>query len=183
MPIERGMDMTELTGKVVDRTIATHATIDIIGEAPTRDYSGTSFKYRPTSIDVHARNGSALDSPLSFESFKVYLIGKDDDGVGVTEQFSDGVGYRNRLADLPAWVLEVIISTGIRVPQYIVDQVKELEDDEQEHSVGQTAGEPEGRTDPEQAADSDDRPRRPAIVVVDGSDELPDTPSDVIDKD
>jgi hypothetical protein len=175
--------MNTLTGKVVDRTIATHATIDIIGEVPARAYGGTSFEYRPTGIDVHSRSGTAGD--LDIESFKVYLFGLDDDGESVTETFSDGVGYRNRLADLPAWVLEVIISTGIRVPQYIVDKVKEVNDDEhiQEHSIGQAAGEPEGRTDPEQSADSDDRPGRSAIVVVDGSDELPDTPSDVIDKD
>jgi hypothetical protein len=174
--------MTKLTGKVIDRTIATHATIDIIGEAPVREYGGTSFKYYPTGIDVHSRSGT-LNGNMSIESFKVYLFGLDGDGESVTETFSDGVGYRNRLADLPAWVLEVIISAGIRVPQYIVDKVKEVEDDEhtQEHSVGQAAGKPEGWTDPEQAADSDDRPRRPA-VVVDGSDELPDTPSDVIDK-
>jgi len=173
--------MDTLTGKVVDRTIATHVTIDIVGQAPVRRYRGTSFEYRPTGIDVHSRSGLVGD--LGVESFKAYLFGVDEDDENVTEVFSDDLRTRNFLADIPMWALEVIISAGIRVPQYIVDKVKEVEGDEQEHSVGQAAGKPEGRTDPEQAADSDDRPRWRPTVVVDGSDELPDTPSDVIDKD
>jgi hypothetical protein len=145
---------------VVDRSSTVQTTVKIIGDVGRRAYHGMeTLKYRPTEIAIrHVRK--SLTDVDDAESFVVYLIGEDDLGA-TTEVFTDASYGKMRLGDLPLWALEVLISAGVRIPKYVVNQV----------------------LDGEVRSAFDGHESKPQLTLVDGNDDLPDTPSDTIDKD